>query len=119
MIAIAVAGPSVAVPAMARTSGGPPWWLSLHLPDDFVLFALWAAAIVAAVGVGAGLLAVARGARPSVKPLLAVSFIAIAVFTFLAPAGTTDTQSYAIDGNMVVLGHSPYVDTPLQMVKQG
>jgi hypothetical protein len=119
MIGIAVAGPSISVPGMAHTSGGPPWWASLGLPDDFVLFTLWAAAILAAVGVGAGLLAVARGARPPVKPLLAVSFIAIAVFTVLAPAGTTDTQSYAIDGNMVVLGHSPYVDTPKQMAHLG
>ena len=119
MIGIAVAGPSISVPEMAHTSGGPPWWASLGLPDDFVLFTLWAAAIVAAVGVGAGLLAVARGARPPVKPLLVASFIAIAVFTVLAPAGTTDTQSYAIDGNMVVLGHSPYVDTPKQMADLG
>jgi hypothetical protein len=119
MIGIAVAGPSISVPKMAHTSGGPPWWASLGLPDDFVLFTLWAAAIMAAVGVGAGLLAVARGARPPVKPLLAASFIAITVFTVLAPAGTTDTQSYAIDGNMVVLGHSPYVDTPKQMAHLG
>jgi hypothetical protein len=119
MIAIAAAGPSVSVPAMAHASVGPPWWVSLHLPNDVVLFSLWGTAIVATVGVGAGLLAVARGARPSVRPLLAVSFIAIAAFTVLAPAGSSDTQSYAIDGNMVVLGHSPYVDTPLQMAKLG
>jgi len=119
MIGIAVAGPSISVPEMAHTPGGPPWWVSLGLPDDFVLFTLWAAAILAAVGVGAGLVAVVRGARPPVKPLLAASFIAIAVFTVLAPAGTTDTQSYAIDGNMVVLGHSPYVNTPQQMADLG
>lgn len=119
MIAMAVAGPSVSVPAMQHTSGGPPWWVSLHLPDDFVLFTLWAAAIVGTAGVGAGLLAVARGARPSVKPLLAVSFIAIAAFTVLPPAGSSDTQSYAIDGNMVTLGHSPYVDTPKHMADLG
>ncbi len=119
MIAISVAGPSISVPAMAHAAGGPPWWLSLRLPDAFVLFTLWGAAVVAAAGVGAGLLAVARGARPPVRPLLAASFIAVAAFVVLPPAGTTDTQSYAIDGNMVVLGHSPYVDTPQQMVKLG
>ncbi|WP_300614380.1 hypothetical protein [Trebonia sp.] len=119
MIAISVAGPSISVPAMAHTTGAPPWWVSLGLPGDVVLFTLWGAAVVAAVGVGAGLLAVARGARPRVRPLLAVSFIAVAAFVVLPPAGTTDTQSYAIDGNMVVLGHSPYVDTPRQMVKLG
>ena len=69
---------------------------------------------------GAGLLAVARGARPPVRPLLAASFIVIAAFvvTFLPPA-TTDTQSYAIDGNMVTLHHSPYVFTPATMVTAG
>jgi len=119
MIAISVAGPSISVPAMPHTSGAPPWWVSLGLPNDFVLFTLWAAAVVGAVGVGAGLVAVARGARPRVRPLLAASFIAVAAFAVLAPAGTTDTQSYAIDGNMMVLGHSPYVDTPRQAALQG
>lgn len=119
MIAISVAGPSISVPAMAHTSGAPPWWVSLGLPNDFVLFMLWGAAVVAAVGVGLGLIAVARGARPRVRPLLAASFIAVAAFAVLPPAGTTDTQSYAIDGNMVVLGHSPYVDTPREMARLG
>ena len=65
MIAVSVAGPSISVPAMRHTpAGGPPWWVSLGLPDDFVLFTLWGTAIVAAVGVAAGLIAVARGARP-------------------------------------------------------
>jgi hypothetical protein len=119
MIAISVAGASISVPAMPHTTGAPPWWVSLGLPNDFVLFSLWGAAVVAAVGVGAGLLAVARGARPRVRPLLVVSFIVVAVFTVLPPAGTTDTQSYAIDGNMLVLGHSPYVYTPQQAAQLG
>ena len=119
MIAISVAGPSIGVPAMTHTSGGPPWWVSLGLPDDVVLFTMWGAAVVATVGVAAGLIAVARGARPRVRPLLAASFIAVAAFAVLPPGGTTDTQSYAIDGNMVVLGHSPYVDTPKQMALLG
>jgi len=119
MIAMAIAGPSISVPAMAHTSGGPPWWVSLNLPNDFVLFTLWGAAVVGTVGVGAGLLAVVRGARPRVKPLLAVSFIAIAAFTVTAPAGSTDTQSYAIDGNMAATGYSPYVFTPQKMETLG
>ena len=83
------------------------------------LFLAWGAAVVGAIGVGAGLLAVSRGARLPVRPLLAVSFIAIAIFAFLPAAGTTDTQSYAIDGNMIVLHHSPYVFTPATMVALG
>jgi len=120
MIAISVAGPSIVVPAMAHSPGGaPPWWVSISLSPPLVLFASWGAAVVGAIGVGAGLLAISRGARFPIKPLLAVSFIAIAVLTFLPPAGSTDTQSYAIDGNMVVLKHSPYVFTPATMVSLG
>jgi hypothetical protein len=120
MFFVSVAGPSIVVPAMAHAPGGaPPWWISLRLGKPTTLFLSWGAAGVGAIGVGAGLLAVSRGARLPVRPLLAVSFIAIAIFTFLPAAGTTDTQSYAIDGNMIVLHHSPYVFTPATMVTLG
>jgi hypothetical protein len=119
MIVVSVAGPSITVPAMARPSGAPPWWATLRWSNSLVLFLMWGAAVVGAIGVGAGLIAVARGARPRVRPLLAASFIAVAAFAVLPPGGTTDTQSYAIDGNMVVLGHSPYLDTPKQMADLG
>jgi len=120
MFFISVAGPSIAIPTMAHApDGAPPWWISLGLGPPKSLFLSWGAAAVGAVGVGAGLLAVSRGARVPVRPLLAVSFIVIAIFTFLPAAGTTDTQSYAIDGNMIVLHHSPYVFTPATMVTLG
>jgi hypothetical protein len=120
MILVSVAGPSITVPPMAHTpDGAPPWWVSLHLSQPLVLFVMWGAAVVAAAGVGVGLLAVHRGARLPVRPLLVVSFIAIAAFIFLPAAGTTDTSSYAIDGNMVVMHYSPYVYTPAQMVSLG
>lgn len=118
MIGVSAAGPSIVVPAMPRTSGAPPWWGDSN-PHNWVLFLMWGTAIVAAVGVAAGLVAVARGARPPVKALLAASFLAVAALTVLPPAGSTDAQSYAIDGSMVVLGHSPYVDTPAQMARSG
>jgi hypothetical protein len=119
MIVISVAGPSIVVPHMPRTSGAPPWWAEFRWSQSHVLLLMWGAAVIGAIGVGAGLAAVARGARPPVRALLAASFIAVAAFAFLPPGGTTDTQSYAIDGNMVVLGHSPYVDTPGQMAHLG
>jgi hypothetical protein len=118
MIGVSIAGPSIVVPAMAHTPGTPPWWVSLGLPS-WILFVMWGDAAVAAIGVGAGLIAVARGARPRIRPLLAASFIVVAALVVLPPAGSTDAQSYAIDGNMLVVGHSPYVDTPLQMARLG
>lgn len=118
MIGVSAAGPSVVVPAMAHTSGAPPWWGSLR-PHNYILLVMWAAAVVGAIGVGTGLVAVARGARPRVRTLLVASFIAVAAFAVLPPAGSTDTQSYAIDGNTVVVGRSPYVETPAEMARLG
>ncbi|HEY1699317.1 MAG TPA: hypothetical protein VGG75_06325 [Trebonia sp.] len=118
MIGISAAGPSIVVPALAGMTAWPPWQASLGLPG-WILFVMWGVAVIAAAGVVSGLIAVARGARPRIRPLLAASFIAVATFAVLPPAGSTDAQSYAIDGSIVVLGHSPYVTTPAQMVRLG
>ncbi|HJY94590.1 MAG TPA: hypothetical protein VJ371_06525, partial [Streptosporangiaceae bacterium] len=68
MIVISAAGPNVSVPALRR-AGGPPWWHALHLTATFVTVSLWAAMALGCAGVIAGLVAVARGARPPVRPI--------------------------------------------------
>ena len=118
MIAISAAGPNVSVPAM-RWAGGPPWWHALHLTATFVTVSLWAAMALGCAGVIAGLVAVARGARPPVRPIIAAAFLAVAVLTVLPPAGSTDSISYAAGGRTAVIGHSPYVMTPLQLARTG
>ncbi len=118
MIVISAAGPSVSVPAMRRASG-PPWWHALHLTATFVTVSLWAAMALGCAGVIAGLVAVARGARPPVRPIIAAAFLAVAVLTVLPPAGSTDSISYAAGGRTAVIGHSPYVMTPLQLARTG
>ncbi len=118
MIVISAAGPSVSVPAMRR-AGGPPWWHALHLTATFVTVSLWAAMALGCAGVVAGLVAVARGARPPVRPIIAAAFLAVAVLTVLPPAGSTDSISYAAGGRTAVIGHSPYVMTPLQLARTG
>jgi hypothetical protein len=118
MIAISAAGPNVSVPAMRR-AGGPPWWHALHLTATFVTVSLWAAMALGCAGVIAGLLAVARGARPPVRPIIGAAFLAVAVLTVLPPAGSTDSISYAAGGRTAVIGHSPYVMTPLQLERTG
>jgi hypothetical protein len=112
MIVISVTGPSIIVPHLAHPKAGPPWRFGTDLGVQAVLPITWLAAILGAVGVGAGLVAVSRGARPRIKPLLAGVFLVIAVFTVLPAAGSTDTISYGIDGAMVIAGHSPYSMTP-------
>ena len=118
MIVISAAGANVSVPAMRR-AGGPPWWHALHLTATFVTVSLWAAMALGCAGVIAGLVAVARGARPSVRPVIAAAFLAVAVLTVLPPAGSTDSISYAASGRVAVIGHSPYVMTPLQLERTG
>jgi len=119
MIFVSLAGPSAGVARMARPGAGPPWWLTLNLPAGHVLVLLWAAAVAGAAGVTAGLVAIARGARPPMRLLVAGSLLAVAALTVLPPAGSTDAISYAINGEMVVKGHSPYVETPAQFRRTG
>jgi hypothetical protein len=118
IIAISAAGPNVAVPVMLKAAG-PPWWHALHLTATFVTVALWGALALGCAGVIAGLVAVARGARPPVRAVMAAAFLALAVVTVLPPAGSTDAISYAANGRMAVIGHSPYVMTPLQLRRIG
>jgi hypothetical protein len=118
MVLISAAGPSVSVPWLRRADG-LPWWHSLHLTATFVTVSLWAAMVLGCAGVIAGLIAVARGARPPVRPVIAFAFLAVVVLTVLPPAGSTDSISYAASGRMAVIGHSPYVMTPLQLDRTG
>jgi hypothetical protein len=112
MIVASASNPGRAILRGRPRAGAPPWWLPLHPPAQLLVPALWAAAIIGGCSVIAGLAAVARGARPPVRMLLAAAFIATAAFTVLPPAGSTDSLDYAAYGRIVVLGHSPYVMTP-------
>ena len=118
MIMISAAGANVSVPAL-RGAGGLPWWHALHLGATFVTVSLWGAMVLGCAGVAAGLVAVARGARPPVRPVIAAAFLAVTVLTVLPPAGSTDSISYAAGGRTAVIGHSPYVMTPLQLARAG
>ena len=115
MIVSSASRPGRAVIRVRPPSGAPPWWLPVRLPVPLVTPGLWAAAIIGGCGVIAGLAAVSRGARPPVRVLLAAAFIVTAAFTVLPPTGSTDTLDYAAYGRIVVLGHNPYVMTPLQL----
>src|SRR5579862_3687372 len=119
MVVISAAGPNVSVPALPAGSG-PPWWHhSLHLTATFVTVSLWAAMVLGCAGVIAGLIAVDRGARLPVRAIVAFAFLAVAVLALLPSAGSTDSISYAANGRTAVIGHSPYVMTPLQLQRSG
>ena len=77
MIAVSVAGPSAVIPVIPRTWPEPPLWLSLHPSQVTVTTAIYTAIALGAVGVGLGLLAVQRGARPNLRLLAAPRAIAV------------------------------------------
>src|SRR5215472_6744616 len=119
MVAASVARHSVPVPLLPRPAGPLPVELPLRLPEPLVTFGLWTAAVLGGGGVIAGLAAVARGARYPAWLLLAGGLVAVAAFTVLPPAGSTDALSYATFGRMAALGHNPYVMTPNQLARTG
>jgi hypothetical protein len=118
-IVVSAAGPSAAVVTIPRPPAGPPWWFSLHPAAVQLTFLLWGAAGASGVGVAAGLAAVARGARPPVRAIIIFSFLSAIILAVLPPAGSTDTLDYAANGRMAATGHSPYVETPLQLKDSG
>jgi hypothetical protein len=119
MVAVSLAGPSLSVVNMPRPAAGPPWWIWLHPSAARLTFALWAAVAAGGIGVIAGLMAVTRGARPSVRALAAFAVIVVGLLTVLPAAGSTDILDYAANGRMAATGHSPYVMTPLQLKQSG
>ena len=119
MIAASVIRNSWEIPRLILPATGPPWGAAPHVPLSVVSAALWAAALAGGGGVIAGLAALRRGALLPVRLLLAVAVGAVAAFTVLPPAGSTDAIDYAVYGRMVVLHHSPYVMTPNQLRRTG
>ncbi len=104
-------GPPLKMPAV-----GPPFEItSLHLTLAVVTYALWLSAITGGLGLAAALIAVRRGARPSVRALLMVAGAVVAILTVLPPVGSTDSLDYMAFGRMVVLGHSPYIMVPVDL----
>jgi hypothetical protein len=113
MIVVSLARDSWAYPPIARSGAAPPWDLqSLHVSAGVVTVALWVAVLAGTGGVVAGLLAVQRGARPSVRALLIAAAVAVAALTVLPPTGSSDVFDYAAYGRIMALGHNPYLVAP-------
>jgi hypothetical protein len=117
-IVASLARASWMTPHLAMPSVGPPVQIGgWHPPRRVVIPALWLAALIGGLGVAAGLVAARRGARAPIRLLLTTAAIAVAVLTVLPPAGSTDALDYAAFGRIVVLGHSPYVMTPYDLMR--
>jgi hypothetical protein len=102
--------PTVPVPRV-----GPPFELHQSIPGRPVVAALWVAALLALAGLIAGLVAVRRGGRVSIRLVLIGAALAVLALMLLPPAGSTDALDYAAYGRLAVLGHNPYVTTPVYL----
>jgi hypothetical protein len=94
---------------------GPPFELHARVSGTLVTVAVWAAALLAVVGLAAGLLAARRGARGPIRLMLIGAALATVALMLLPPAGSTDALDYAAYGRLALFGHNPYVATPLNI----
>jgi hypothetical protein len=113
MIAASALRNSWNTPRLQLPAWGLPWGVqSASVSVGAWTLALWIATLAGAGGVIAGLVAVRRGARPSVRALLVAAALAVVALTVLPVAGSNDALDYAAYGRIMALGHNPYVTVP-------
>ena len=116
MVAAEVVRQDWMYPPLNLPAGGFPFdAVSLHVSIKLVVAALWLACLLGAVGVGAGLVAARRGARPPMRLILAAAALVVVVLAILPPGGSTDVLDYASYGRLLALGHNPYVVPPFYL----
>jgi hypothetical protein len=103
--------PGIPMPAV-----GPPWQLTrVIVSPELVTISLWAAALLGLGGLVAGLVAARWGARGPIRLILVAAAAAAVLLTVLPPVGSTDALDYAAYGRIALLGHNPYVVTPIYL----
>jgi hypothetical protein len=73
---------------------------------------LYAASILACLGLAGMLWAHSQGWRPDPRYLLLAATAIVAVMVCLTPVGSSDTASYAAYGHIAVQGGNPYITNP-------
>ncbi|HEY2507796.1 MAG TPA: hypothetical protein VGI58_14870 [Streptosporangiaceae bacterium] len=112
MIAASLVRQDWMYPKVPMPATGPPVELPVGMSATLVVASLWVAAMLALAGVSAGLLAVRRGARLPLRPILVGAGVAVVILAVLPPAGSTDALDYASYGRILLLGHNPYLVPP-------
>jgi hypothetical protein len=110
--AVALLGPSAAVPRIPSAYPWPLFYLHSQPTVRLVTWSVWLAVVTAAGGLAAGLSAVRRAWRPQPQLLIAGSLIAVLGLMLLPPVGSTSLLDDAVYGRIAALGHSPYQMTP-------
>jgi hypothetical protein len=116
---VGLQGRSAAVPLLPNSTGWPPYSFAVHPSPAETSLEIWAAVLLGTAGLAAALLAVRWGWRPSSRPLVIGSAIAVVALMLVPSVGSTDLLDYAVYGRIAALGHSPYVMTPLNLKHTG
>ena len=117
--AVALLGPSAAVPNLPSGFPWPLFYLHSGPGSGLVTWCLWLAVAAAAGGLTAGLLAVRRGWQPRPQLLIAGSLIAVLGLMLLPPIGSKDLMDDAVYGRIAARGYSPYKVTPKDFAATG
>src|SRR3954465_8690885 len=116
--ATAALGPSVTVPV--RHGGGfPPYAATAHPSPATVTTLLIAAAILGATGLLLSWLALRRGWRPSIRPIVLAGCCAAVLLCLLPHIGSADPESYAAYGREAAIGIDPYAGDPSALAARG
>ena len=94
---------------------GPPWELRLRVSRFGTISALWVSGLLAAGGLWAGLVAARRGAKAPMRLIAVATVITVVLLTVGPPVGSTDALDYAAYGRLALLGHNPYVASPVYL----
>jgi hypothetical protein len=121
MVLVGAGGPSpgVGVRAFSPAPPWPPWFVRVPISPVAVSAVLWLAVLLGGVGLAAALAAVRQGWRPRPRRLILGSVIAVVALMVIPPVGSNDMLVYVAAGRIAVLGHSPYVMTPGQLMASG
>ena len=119
MIVPGFQGPSAAVATFPSAAPWPPWFVGVHPSPLSVALMLWMAVLLGGSGLAFALAAVRRGWRPRPMRLMAGSTVAVVALMVIPPVASADMLLYAASGRITVLGHSPYVMTPGELMSSG
>jgi alpha-1,6-mannosyltransferase len=114
-------GPSAVTLTLGpRHSYLPPWYLPANVvkPNEwFVSIVIWVAIILGALGLWAGLRAMADGWRPKYKKIFVLGTVLSLLTSLVPPMTSADVLMYAAYGRLQAIGRDPYEITAAEVFR--
>jgi len=114
-------GPSAVTLTLGpRHSYLPPWYLPANVvkPNEwFVSIVIWVAIVLGALGLWAGLRAMADGWRPKYKKIFVLGTVLSLLTSLVPPMTSADVLMYAAYGRLQAIGRDPYEITAAEVFR--